>query len=320
MKGESGNPFSAAGLRHLARRVLLRICRELGSSPENCKDRLQAVEFWARTALVRLKLVKRELIVMNGNLGDEMGFYAHFCSILGLLEHFEKMGTSWAGVRVDFEDRGLYYDPDYGKNSWEYYFQPIDIGRDALAIERTLDFDQQEWCALRGERMQPARAFDLISRYIRVKPHIQSKLDTFVRTHFDNFHVIGIHFRGTDKCGEAPRVPYEEVYAAVRTAIGAVGTEDWRLFVASDEQAFVDYMEDAFPGMVLSWETRRSTDGCPIDLRMEDNYKKGEDAVMDCLLLSRCHQLIRTASDLSLCSTYFNPDIPVALLNQEYES
>jgi hypothetical protein len=141
-----------------------------------------------------------------------------------------------------------------------------------------------------------------------------------VHTHFGNFHVIGIHFRGTDKCGEAPRVPYEEVCAAVRTAIGVVGTEDWRLFVASDEQAFVDYMEDAFPDMVFSWETRRSTDGCPIDLRMEDNYKKGEDAVMDCLLLSRCHQLIRTASDLSLCSTYFNPDIPVVLLNEEYES
>lgn len=247
-----------------------------------------------------------------------MGFYAHFCAVLGLLEHSEKIGKDSAGVRINFEDRGLYYDPACGPNSWEYYFQPVDIRREPVAMERTLDFAQLRWCALRGERMQPARAFELIERYVRVKPHIQHKIDAFVGAHFAGFRVIGVHYRGTDKWTEAPRVPYAEVYAAVRTAIGTVGMDNFRLFVASDEQRFVDCMRSAFPGRVISWETRRSVDGSPIHYGMENIYKEGEDVVIDCLLLSRCHQLIRTSSDLSLCSTYFNPRIPVVLLNQEF--
>lgn len=88
--------------------------------------------------------------------------------------------------------------------------------------------------------------------------------------------------------------------------------------MASDEQAFVDFMASAFPGRVIAWETRRSVDLEPIDFRFDDNYKKGEDVVIDCLLLSRCHRLIRTSSSLSLCSSYFNPDIPVEVLNLHY--
>jgi hypothetical protein len=61
----------------------------------------------------------------------------------------------------------------------------------------------------------------------------------------------------------------------------------------------------------------RSLDGRPIDVVQGDNRAKGEDAVMDCLLLSRCQYLVRTASNLSLCSTLFSPDMPVMLLNRE---
>ena len=62
----------------------------------------------------------------------------------------------------------------------------------------------------------------------------------------------------------------------------------------------------------------RSVDGRPIDVVNTDgNHQKGLDAVVDCLLLSRTHAMIRTASNLSLCSTLFNPQLPDTLLNRE---
>ena len=68
----------------------------------------------------------------------------------------------------------------------------------------------------------------------------------------------------------------------------------------------------------LQLDGRRSIDGRPIDVENADgNYQKGLDAVVDCLLLSRAHTLIRTASNLSLCSTLFNPSLPDRLLNPE---
>ena len=55
------------------------------------------------------------------------------------------------------------------------------------------------------------------------------------------------------------------------------------------------------------------------DLGVDDGHelREGLDAVVDCLLLSRAHTLIRTASNLSLCSTLFNPSLPDRLLNPE---
>ena len=49
----------------------------------------------------------------------------------------------------------------------------------------------------------------------------------------------------------------------------------------------------------------------------DNNYQKGLDAVIDCLLLSRTQFLIRTASNLSLCAAMFNSRVPDLLLNPE---
>lgn len=309
----------APSLTRRMRRAIGRIYRDLGPVEDACRDALRSLAFMTWRILVRFKLSRKAVLIMNCGEGGEIdGFYAQFTVILGLLEHFENFGDVIAGVRVDFENRGLYYDAAFGSNSWEYYFETVDIGRDSDAAKRKIDIGQQYRFAARGEHMPRAKAFELITRHIHVKPHIHKIVDTFVSEHFEDFYLIGIHYRGTDKWKEAPRVPYEDLLDAVRNAIGALQTDHYRLFVASDEQAFVDYLATSFPDKVLCWETHRSVDGSPIDFIMGNNYKKGEDVIIDCLLLSRCRFLIRTSSSLSLCSTYFNPELPVILLNQRH--
>ncbi len=316
---ESLEPAPPLSFRSRARRALSRLYRGWGFTESGCRDISRLLAFLAWAGLARVGLARKRVMLMNcaeGREGD--GFYAQFSVILGLLEHCERWKGVIAGVKVDFGDWDLYFDASAGNNSWEYFFQPIDFRRESGAVERVVDREQGQRFAVRGETMLRTTAFGLISRHIRVRPHIQEKIDAFARANFRGFDVIGVHYRGTDKWEEARRVPYEEVRSAIREAIIAREAGAFRLFVASDEQAFVEYMERSFPGRVISWETRRSLDGEPIDFVFDDNYKKGEDAVIDCLLLSRCHHLIRTSSTLSLCSTYFNPKIPVVVLNQHY--
>ena len=109
--------------------------------------------------------------------------------------------------------------------------------------------------------------------------------------------------------------PIDSVAAVVRDALPAAGATPWKIFVATDEQACLDYMLGAFPGQVLYRPMRRAVDGRPIHKTPGDGFRKGEDAVIDCLLLARCAQLIRTDSDLGLFATFFNPALPVTLLN-----
>ena len=52
---------------------------------------------------------------------------------------------------------------------------------------------------------------------------------------------------------------------------------------------------------------------------MDDNYTKGLDAIVDCLLLSRCNLLIKTPSQLSAWSKVFNLDLKLVLMGQPYK-
>ena len=144
-------------------------------------------------------------------------------------------------------------------------------------------------CANRIRQTMPReQAARLVARYVVQKPRIKAMVDAYVREHWGDAMVLGIHYRGTDKSAEAPRVPFDEVEAVVRNAISRAGPRPSKLFVATDEQAFLDYMRDRFPAPLLYREMFRSTDGRAIDVVNADgNHQKGEDAVLDCLLLSR---------------------------------
>src|SRR4051812_20950421 len=54
------------------------------------------------------------------------GMFSILSSVLSCLDIYER--GKFAGIEVDFGTRGLYYDPAYGNNWWEYYCEPIRIG------------------------------------------------------------------------------------------------------------------------------------------------------------------------------------------------
>lgn len=71
--------------------------------------------------------------------------------------------------------------------------------------------------------------------------------------------------------------------------------------------------------MNIAIKAQRSSNGEPgVHFINKNNYSLGEEALIDACLLSKCDLLIRTSSNLSLWSTYFNPSLPTILLNHRY--
>lgn len=248
----------------------------------------------------------------------EPGLFSAFATVLGLLEYHERWAHCYSGVVVDFGTSGLYYERPAGPNWWAYYFEPIGSlpGRDA--DRAVVTGDQHFYFATRVERrMSRKRAFELIRRHVRLLPFLREQVDSLVRDKFEGCFVVGVHYRGTDKFLDAPRVPYSTAAEAVSNAMLPAGRVPSKVYVATDEQGFLDYMRERFPDRVVCLAMHRSVDGTPIDVIQGDNWNKGRDAVLDCLLLSRCDVLVRTASNLSLCAGFFNPRLPVVLLNRE---
>lgn len=171
-------------------------------------------------------------------------------------------------------------------------------------------------------RMTLERASQIVRRYLPPNRAIEEQ----VRAIGDEIGepYLAVHFRGTDKHLEAPRVEWERMVAALLRVNRTLEVPCRAIFAASDEQAFVDHLAGALPGLrvVSSRAIIRSTDGQPIHTAaakdLEARVRSGRDALCDCLLLSKSRFLIRTASCMSAWASVFEPSLPVLLLNRPF--
>jgi hypothetical protein len=245
------------------------------------------------------------------------GMFSTFNTVIGALDYIE--GQDAAGFKVDLSEDHRYRDDSKGSNWWEYFFEPIVVGSEENAQIRKFFTYEKIFFSLTTEfSMNRERAHALIQKYVRLKPHMQKKIDDFVDCHFNGHDVIGIHYRGTDKNEEAPAVPYDEVVNEINKVLPSL-RKDCRIFIATDEQAFFDYMHKQFPEMVVALDALRSDNGKAVHCDItKDPYRRGEEAVLDCVLLSKTQILLKTASNLSDCSMMFNPHLAVIHLNRSY--
>jgi hypothetical protein len=245
------------------------------------------------------------------------GMFSLLRMILALLYLYDEERI--AGVKIDFTTKGIYYDPSYGPNWWEYYFEPVDVRRKDREYRVIKAHSWAYLCRVGEYKLSRQRASELLQKYFILKPHIQEKLETFQRERFGDAFVIGVHYRGTDKYLEAPRVSYEIIRKEIDRIVENIFNCEVKIFVATDEQAFLDYIKEQFPNVIFRENVVRSTTGCPIHFRQSENFKKGEDALLDCLLLSKCQVLVRNASNLSLFASFFNPQMRLINLNCKYK-
>lgn len=260
-----------------------------------------------------------EFRLIDGRDFPKIGMFAFANQILGQLSIYESQSpVAIDGLSVDLSTFGLYYDPAYGPNWWNYYFEPISIGNvepsNTVSLPKKLYFQAFK----KRRKLTRIQAAQIVKKYIHVKEPILHKVEQFISYYFNDAFTIGVHYRGTDKSSEASVVPYDKVF---QTILQHVPSErPWQIFVATDELSFLRAIQNQFPGRVIACDVLRSEGSVGVHFLDYEGYKKGEEALIDALLLSRCHLLIRTSSNLSLWSTYFNPELPTILLNASFRS
>ena len=248
-----------------------------------------------------------------------------------------------------------FYDASRGENIWDYFFEPvagetyaglearIDDPDDPLTRDDLVTLDtEQLWRIHREEpesifvyphgiyrdqqigepwyRMQRAKANRIIDRYVRVKPNILAKVDAFAAHHFAGSRILGVHMRGTDK-GTADAGP--SLMRVVKPAeyfphIDAYAEEHGacKVFVATDQEQFLDQMRARYGDRILSYQAIRARGvRNPFEMRDGNGYRKGEDVLIDCLLLSRCDYLLKCTSAVGEFAMYFNQNLSCTDLN-----
>lgn len=219
-----------------------------------------------------------------------------------------------------------YLNPERGRDWFKYYFINsimLDQGYDAsyrprhiTRIRSISDLKLPGWCY---HDLPIEHAANLFKSAIGIRPEITSTVDAYARNHFSDRKILGIHFRGTDKTVEAPRVTWDYCERTIRNYLED-HSDIAALFVASDEARFIEHISAKFQEMeVLSHEDHYRSEGGRAIHSLDsggDNYLKGKDALVNSLLLSKCSAVIRSSSFLSAWSSVFNAALPVILLNK----
>jgi hypothetical protein len=183
-----------------------------------------------------------------------------------------------------------------------------------------LSFDKHT----RGGSLTIKSAHNLFSKFIAISPDILGYVDGFCKERFSGEKVLGIHYRGTDKTEEAPRISYEECCLIIdKKLVELNGVSS--IFVSSDEGEFVLYLKTRYKDRInvhYHDDVHRSVNGKSIHRERDvgDNFQKAKEALVNCLILSRTDYLIKTASFLSAWSCVFNPELPVELINVPHSS
>ena len=258
------------------------------------------------TQPIKLFSDEKPFIIMNNPVNS--GFGAVFSAVLSALDLYDQ--GHYAGLQLDLNS-GVYVDPQKGPNWWEYFFEPVYLGNDQ-APHHVLTSDEVSILINAGFPMSRERSFELIQKYIHLKPAIQKKINKLVKINFSDFYMIGIHHRGTDKCLETSIVPYSTTLFHVDWLLANLPKDKKvRIFVATDDQNFLNHVRKLYPGQVVYNDFVRSKNDSPIhynDCLYKNNYQKGKEALIDCLLLSKCDFLLfPAASAFSMLSVKFNP-------------
>jgi hypothetical protein len=158
----------------------------------------------------------------------------------------------------------------------------------------------------RGHRVALGNDWDYIGalwrKFFRLPDRIRKQADEFPVLD----RALGLHYRGTDKNKaliETNYVSEEDFLALVRDFIATHPAIEL-IFIATDEHEFVEKVRAQHPDLrvVNSGAVTHHK-----DLGKQDNFAKGEHAMLDCLLLSRCQYVVKCQSALSAFAKVLNP-------------
>lgn len=267
------------------------------------------------------------------------GFSACLLTVLNYVRYCEREGLSPV-VHIDGSCDTRFLDPEYGDNVWEQYFEPV--GEYSSAdLQRILADPAGAQIASKLRHVDPSivshiktnpdsiftwtfghwrtdipedmpawfeqqrrKGRETVRRYVRIKPHILEKVDHFYDNYLQGRHVLGVHIRGTD-LHYAPPVSPAEYFESIEQYLE--DHPDAYIFLATDQVQYLELIKKRYGNIVLYYDClRSSTSTAPFNSKTGSPYQKGEDVLIDILLLSRCDFFIRGASNVPEMAIFFS--------------
>jgi len=242
--------------------------------------------------------------------GSTAGFFSMFRGTVGTFLTAEQNELD----PLVFWERTLYNDNDFD-NAWEYYFEQVsdyDMRKDSIHRCNGHNILPREY----NTRVEMNR---LINKYVKVKQEIEDKVSRIVSDLGKN--PLGVHIRMTDKhnCtkhGEPETGKPISVKLYQEHIEKNLKENESKVFLATDDLDVLEAMKERYDDSIVTTECIRSNGDKSVHHHLKgNNREKGEQVLIDCLVLSRCRHIIKGISNVALCAMFWNLDLTCENLN-----
>lgn len=276
---------------------------------------------------------RRLLIAARHNCG----LWSMFFQVVGLIRYAEQHELEPV---VYFNDATCWWSPDGyngSRNAWEYFFEPVGrvsttelFGTDARGLEHASlqrlrealpdelvmsDYILEHVGHYDHTEAQRQEYASIVARRIKVRREVLSKLDPALIETL-NGGATAVHYRGTDKFCESPRQSVHEYFDALQHRVDP----SHKLFVATDDASFLDWMVGTYGDRVLYTQAVRSADQTALHLGPNRGPRQAEECLLDVLLMAQCQHLVHGNSSVTNGVLVFNPQMSHEALHHRPES
>lgn len=258
---------------------------------------------------------------------DDMqkGLFAYFWGVINALSKIENDDKLY----VNLSKKTSYYDKNYEAtdNVWEYYFEQPFLDYD-LTNSTSCNFStfcpnpQSFEFGLDGSgnyslsttskfyKERSILSKNLVKKYFKLKPHVIQKIINFEKENFKENRILGIHYRGgeafhTGHAKNQNNIMSIEYHISKINENLNTGNYD-KLFLITNDKYARDILMNHYSDIIIKYDIDLL---CPVGMHLDiswihndRNYEKGEFAVIDCILLSKCKKILATSSNLTCLS------------------
>ena len=272
------------------------------------------------------------------------GFFSCLTYILECLPYIEANYSEKVNIKYYSHDYGNYPNFEVFGEAIKLAYMPTITNRKSDELQCLAGLSKKIGETTAKELKNSfALAKEYFDKYFIISSDIWDKVNKFT----ENFsNVLGLHFRGTDKnrvkwvnhCSSA------EFIAIIKENVSRNNYD--RIFVASDESGFIEELGKSVNLPIIHYD--EITTSTPIHLdrlaviteivdkikrasfdekivlenKLKDeahyNQKLLEDAIVNCLILSKCKMVIKTHSQLSAYAKVFNPELEIYRVNKTF--
>lgn len=159
---------------------------------------------------------------------------------------------------------------------------------------------------------------NIICKYLNLKDELNNKINQKYLDYFQNKNILGIHIRQTDHYHHGNILDISNYI----TEINKLKDNYDNIYIMTDNKNIIDILKQLYSNVIIFDDVLRcdNNKGIHEDESITNNYKKGEDVILETYLLSKCSRIIVTNSNISSYVLCLQPNIEFNFIDINYKN